>query len=144
VGRSPRFQTIICGALCLDVTENGNAALQHLRRKLGKFTIWIDAICINQKDKIEKEQQIPLMGDVYSRAEKAYMWLGEGNEKSDRAMAFLARSGLLEYFPIEVAEEGSAPKPRTWAALWSFYNTSLRYGSGDLLPSTSKLSNLIL
>lgn len=39
--------------------------------------IWVDAICINQKDDIEKLHQIDLMRDVYSSAREVIMWLGE-------------------------------------------------------------------
>ncbi|KAK5309081.1 hypothetical protein LTR70_010619, partial [Exophiala xenobiotica] len=36
---------------------------------------WIDALCINQDDIKEKNQQIPLMGQVFSRASKVIGWL---------------------------------------------------------------------
>src|SRR5262245_17522259 len=42
--------SVLCGAHAIPILPNGYNALAHLRLKLGSFTIWIDAICINQKD----------------------------------------------------------------------------------------------
>lgn len=39
--------TITCNGIHVAVTYNALSALRHLRDKLGKFSIWIDAICIN-------------------------------------------------------------------------------------------------
>jgi len=39
------------------VTVNCHAALQRLRQ-FGVKTIWIDAICINQRDDVEKSHQV--------------------------------------------------------------------------------------
>jgi hypothetical protein len=36
----------------------------------------VDAICINQKDDVEKATQIPLMKEIYSLAEEVVIWLG--------------------------------------------------------------------
>ncbi len=39
-------------------------------------TFWIDAICINQADDMEKSHQVRLMTDIYSRASSVWAWLG--------------------------------------------------------------------
>jgi hypothetical protein len=51
-------------------------ALRHLRRKYHKFTIWADALCINQLDGQEKSWHIGLMRSVYTEAEEVHAWLG--------------------------------------------------------------------
>ena len=94
-------RTITCNGVDIVVSVNGYSALQHLRTRFGAFTIWIDAICIDQKNTKEKEHQIPLMGDVYSRAATVYVWLGEGNEKTDRAIEYMETAGFLDYFQAE-------------------------------------------
>lgn len=48
--------------------------------------IWIDALCINQQDRTEKEHQIPLMGQIYRQATRVLMWLGEAEGNADWAM----------------------------------------------------------
>ncbi|TGJ85572.1 hypothetical protein E0Z10_g3198 [Xylaria hypoxylon] len=86
----PTSTTILNSLPSLCVTDNCVAALHHLRDKLGSFTIWVDAICINQSTKDEKPQQIPLMGSIYQGAEKVYIWLGEGSAATGRAMSVRA------------------------------------------------------
>ena len=39
--------------------------------------MWIDAICINQDDSADKEQQVKLMRDIYGSATRALVWLGD-------------------------------------------------------------------
>jgi hypothetical protein len=38
--------------------------------------LWADAICINQEDTLEKNDQVSMMGDVYHCAERVFSWLG--------------------------------------------------------------------
>jgi hypothetical protein len=82
----------------LELTDNCYSALVQLRETLGSFTIWIDSICINQEDAIEKTHQISLMGDIYSSASTVYLWLGDGTPVTDRAMSFMASSPSFELF----------------------------------------------
>jgi len=38
--------------------------------------LWIDALCINQSDNVEREIQVPLMGSIYTNARHVIVWLG--------------------------------------------------------------------
>ena len=69
--------------------------------------IWADQICINQKDVLERSQQVGIMGSVYSSSACAFVWLGPGDEDSDRALSFIysLQQILLEYVPGRDAEE---------------------------------------
>ncbi|CAG9954361.1 unnamed protein product [Clonostachys rosea f. rosea IK726] len=53
------------------------AAIRRLRSKEESLMIWIDAICVNQADPIERSQQVALMREIYSFADKVHIWLGE-------------------------------------------------------------------
>ena len=44
----------------------------------------MDAICIDQDDLVERDAQVKLMGSIYSKARQVLIWLGEGNEETDR------------------------------------------------------------
>ncbi|KAI0178853.1 heterokaryon incompatibility protein-domain-containing protein [Hypoxylon sp. FL1284] len=57
------------------VTPNLHGILKELRRTDTIRELWIDAICINQKDSQEKTQQVRLMKDIYSRAKRTVVWL---------------------------------------------------------------------
>jgi hypothetical protein len=74
------------------VTRNLYDAMMSLREP-ETITIWIDAICINQKDYEEKDWQVRLMGDLYRKATTVLAWLGASNDDSDAVMDFLNRLG---------------------------------------------------
>ncbi|KAL2670057.1 hypothetical protein Neosp_014938 [[Neocosmospora] mangrovei] len=59
------------------VMENAAAVLRRLRVSGRARTIWVDAICINQRDKVEKGYQLPLMTRIYQEAQQVCVWLGE-------------------------------------------------------------------
>ena len=39
--------------------------------------IWIDSICINQKDNQERSSQVAMMREIYHKASKVIVWLGD-------------------------------------------------------------------
>jgi hypothetical protein len=53
--------------------------------------IWIDALCINQKDEIEKTQQVRMMRTIYKHAERVFGWLGEETEADRRGFEVLEK-----------------------------------------------------
>jgi hypothetical protein len=144
---------VTCGGFTLRVTPNCQSALRHLRDKLGKFTIWIDAICINQQDECEKMNQISLMGDVYSKAETMYVWLGEGNDATNRAMAYLATAGYLRFFFRHgKPDEEELGKPHHWTAVWfafiAYFNLQNRLplssNNGKISRSRSTTNKMVV
>lgn len=58
---------------------NDFSQVPELQLNLGKFRLWADALCINQKNEKDKEHQIPLMGQIYRRAADVIVWLGEND-----------------------------------------------------------------
>ncbi|KAF2108132.1 heterokaryon incompatibility protein-domain-containing protein, partial [Lophiotrema nucula] len=58
------------------VTSNLYSALYELRQMERDRIIWIDAVCINQSDNIEKSTQVQMMRSIYSKASKTIVWLG--------------------------------------------------------------------
>jgi hypothetical protein len=61
------------------VTRNLHAALRQLRSVSRDRLLWADAVCINQNDAEEKGKQVQLMRDIYRKAERTIVWLGEGS-----------------------------------------------------------------
>jgi hypothetical protein len=70
----------------LHITQNLYTVLLHLQDHLCSRVIWIDAICIDQANKKEKEDQIPLIAEIYAKARRVVIWLGEAEDDSDRAL----------------------------------------------------------
>jgi hypothetical protein len=67
---------IYCNGEELLVDNNLHACLVQLRKEKINQHLWADAICINQEDKHEKSQHIPLMGEIYAEASKVVVWFG--------------------------------------------------------------------
>ena len=93
------------GSVRMELTDNCWSALWHLVKQLGPFTVWVDAICINQDDENEKVAQLSLMKDIYSAARPTYIWLGDGTALSDNAMNYLAVAGLQQYFSRTIVRD---------------------------------------
>ncbi|KAI0857761.1 heterokaryon incompatibility protein-domain-containing protein [Xylaria cubensis] len=74
---------LVCNGCKIEITSNCKDALQAVRKSQGGVTIWVDAICINQKDNLDKASQIPNMEDIYTWATMVYVWLGRGDEHTD-------------------------------------------------------------
>ncbi|KAF4948904.1 hypothetical protein FGADI_9188 [Fusarium gaditjirri] len=66
-----------------------HGALEALRQRQFSVMVWADALCINQKDRDERSQQVQLMPFIYSNAENVAIWLGPEENDSARAVRFL-------------------------------------------------------
>jgi hypothetical protein len=62
----------------LSVTPNLWSAIIHLHKSHPEElnAIWIDAICINQKDNVERSAQVSIMHQIYACAKSVVTWLG--------------------------------------------------------------------
>ncbi|KAL8816680.1 MAG: hypothetical protein Q9223_004347 [Gallowayella weberi] len=70
----------------LSITENLHTALRHLRHPKQPRDIWADAVCINQSDVRERNQQVARMADIYEAAMKVLVWLGPEADGSTMAI----------------------------------------------------------
>lgn len=81
--------TISVSGQALPVTPNLFAALHQLRDDGYSAKIWVDAVCINQKDSDEKASQLPMMRQLYAFAATVVVWLGVAADDSDDIIDFL-------------------------------------------------------
>jgi hypothetical protein len=77
-------QELICDGFSLKVTANVKAILQYILRSEQDHPVWIDGVCINQSDIAEKNIQVPMMGQIYTKATKCIAWLGLSTEQLDK------------------------------------------------------------
>jgi hypothetical protein len=95
-GDNTTFKTpIVCNGARLEITRNLKSALWHLRNKEKVRVLWVDAICINQEDPLEREQQVSHMREIYEQAERVIVWLGESADGSDAALSLCARVAVV-------------------------------------------------
>lgn len=105
----------------LKISTNCRDALRALRRMHGSLCIWVDAICINQDDKAEKETQIKLMEYIYSWATEVYAWLGPGTAAFDRVTEWARRVAKHDFLSIASATHAPTLRNR------SLYNSIALY-----------------
>lgn len=91
-GRPPwRMEFVEVDGHCKQVNQNVYNILCERRRSFKDRFLWIDSICINQstdrKGLEEKTVQVPLMKDIYSKAQRVVIHLGDLSERSDTASA---------------------------------------------------------
>jgi hypothetical protein len=67
-----------CDDCLIPITSTVDTMLRYLRKTTTPRFLWIDAICLNQNNNIEKAVQVQLMGEIYREALKVHIWLGEG------------------------------------------------------------------
>jgi Heterokaryon incompatibility protein (HET) len=69
----------------LNITKNLQQALHRLRSPTGAKKLWIDAICIDQLNTIERGHQVKNMASIYRCASQVLVWLGPGTESTRQA-----------------------------------------------------------
>lgn len=82
------IREIELGGVARSIQANLFDFLQQLRSIYGAVTLWVDALCINQNDILEKNVQVPLMGLIYSYAKSVFVWLGPQADGSEEYFDF--------------------------------------------------------
>ncbi|KAK0620250.1 heterokaryon incompatibility protein-domain-containing protein [Immersiella caudata] len=87
------------------VSTNLHQALLSLRLPDHPRILWVDAICINQKDDTERAVQVALMGSIYAEADDVSIFLGMPSPRSYPLFDFLERDRRLDDVTQENVEE---------------------------------------
>jgi Heterokaryon incompatibility protein (HET) len=77
-----------CRLLCgdgsfLSISTNLYQALRSLRNEKETRLLWVDSVCIYQDDLTEKSRQVSQMAQIYAKAKKAVVFLGEEREGAE-------------------------------------------------------------
>ena len=87
-GTTPSSNRAIINGCPVPVRESLDLGLRRLRLADQPRMLWIDAVCINQKDEKERGHQVAMMRSVYSKADCVRIWINEpGLEEESKAMA---------------------------------------------------------
>ncbi|KAI6760637.1 hypothetical protein HG530_009497 [Fusarium avenaceum] len=95
------------GGAHMRVTVSLHGALHALRKRHRSTLIWADALCINQRDKVEQGLQVRLMPRIYSNAESVAIWLGPEENNSTRAVNYLKE---ITTAPTEIFGSNNIPQ----------------------------------
>jgi len=99
---SETFEThICCDGMVIPVTQNLHSALRHLRNATTRRLAWIDALCINQADVLERSRQTALMSHIFRCARQVVAWLGAADKHTERAFSLIeaVSSSIRSYAP---------------------------------------------
>lgn len=89
-GNPQPFSPVVLNGFDFEVGSNLAAALRQLRKDRGPrrgLPYWIDAICINQADDVERSEQVGLMNRIYQKAAAVTIWLGQPSGETELAFA---------------------------------------------------------
>ncbi|KAB5581219.1 heterokaryon incompatibility protein-domain-containing protein [Coniochaeta sp. 2T2.1] len=107
-------EPITLNSFAFEVKRNLLDALLFLRRQVALGTarqpFWIDAICINQKDVAERNRQLPIMEQIYSRAATVVVWLG--NSRYTEFQQSLAGAVIVVVCVGGSCRPGESPGPQ--------------------------------
>lgn len=67
-------------------TKSLESALRRLRDTKHDIHMWVDAVCIDQRNLLERGQQVQLMQRIYGQAKEVLIWLGDEDDESDSAI----------------------------------------------------------
>ncbi|KAL1610779.1 hypothetical protein SLS60_002450 [Paraconiothyrium brasiliense] len=91
------------------------------------WKIWVDALCINQQDVLERATQVKRMREIYTRAWTPLVWLGAASDGSEQVMdvlgAIAADEGIQD--GVNALEKFVARRPEVfqrgiWRATYDF------------------------
>ncbi|KAF9875134.1 hypothetical protein CkaCkLH20_07400 [Colletotrichum karsti] len=142
-GEAPREPLIVDETHVLNITPNLAAFLRQRRESDTEVVLWVDAVCINQNDIAEKNQQVPAMTAFYLASRKLTIWLGLAADDSDRAveeLQNLSRSTVYERMPA-ISPETCAAIGRLlsrpwWTRVWIVQELCWGAFAGKLLSAT--------
>lgn len=90
-GSPESVNTAIVNDKEMNITTNLHSALLHVRQETSIVTLWVDALCICQDDKLEKSQQVQMIGDIFRTAASTFIWLGESSINDQVVIDYLCR-----------------------------------------------------
>lgn len=94
---------IVCNEQVFSITENLFDALTVLRANQNEDRyLWIDTICINQRDAQEKAQQFQKMLMIYQNAMRVIAWLGKAHHDTPIALAAISANITTQPIPTDV------------------------------------------
>ncbi|KAI1153893.1 heterokaryon incompatibility protein-domain-containing protein [Nemania diffusa] len=86
-------KSVLVNGAAVAVSTGLFEVLHSLQNETEPIVVWIDALCINHADENEREKsvQVAQLAQIFTTAEKTFIWLGTAADRSDEAMKVLRR-----------------------------------------------------
>ncbi|KAK3708335.1 hypothetical protein LTR37_011600 [Vermiconidia calcicola] len=126
----------------VDVPASSAAAIRRMRLAEHPRALWIDAICINQSNVEEREQQVAMMGDIYRNSQGNLIYLGQDKDPVATEQALKDTKAVLEEMNEETdglrLVKGTTFDP--WRETIKWAETGLRCSREQILSASSILN----
>jgi len=126
-GEAETMRSILLDGVRVEIRQNLFQILQtdrYSETSTAETRFWVDALCINQDDDLEKGSQVALMESIYSQAEVVLAYLGGPSDDSELVFDLLQQYASLggsdsakEAFKAFLS---SSDAENYWAALTAF------------------------
>ncbi|KAJ3467703.1 hypothetical protein MRS44_005267 [Fusarium solani] len=144
-GDQSNTRQITCDGSPRVITESLYLALSRLRLRDRPRTVWIDQLCIDQTNDVEKSLQVNVMRDIYRKASRGLIWLGElpteeqtGFPETHVALVFQCLTEMITDLP-----NAGSSGVKWWQRIWTIQEAKLPRES-DLMWGGHTLSFDIL
>lgn len=123
---NPISRYVLLNGVIVKLGENAAAALWTLRPQSADIYIWVDSLCIDQKNAMEMDLQIKRMHEIYSQATRTKVWLGVMGVRLDEDDDMMEQIRKISTRAIETglydalkamraaAERGEDSEARSW------------------------------
>lgn len=91
-GDTKEREEIRCNDQWATIPKNLYNALRNLQQVDRARTLWVDGICINQWDNLEKSGQIRIMSHIFESAQIVLVWIGTEDTQIKRTFSEVRRS----------------------------------------------------
>ena len=102
----------------LDIPLSAEVVLRRMRDTQSERTVWIDSLCIDQTDMVDRNYQVQLMCDIYSSTALGLIWLGEDNGCAEDI--FVSIQALYDEARLETNDFRNF-KNTVWPGWWDAY-----------------------
>lgn len=95
--------TIVLNGFDFKVTKNLENALRNLRDCNAlpeQHFLWVDALCINQEDLLERASEVQRMQAIYSSSIETMVYLGSGDPTTEAGIEFINAAGCSWDDPV--------------------------------------------
>ena len=96
-GTAGKTEVMVCNGSKHCIQPSLNNALKAFRQsRYQEYHLWTDAVSINQADKAELSEQIPLMRRIYAEAAGVFVYLGEADRQWSLGLDLLHRFAIFQ------------------------------------------------
>jgi len=112
-GSQNSLRRILLNGIEYHVTVNLESALRRIRHTQETLVLWVDALCINQRDTGERNHQVKIMGDIFRSASNVFVDLGDGIDRTEgvrpKDLSWLAAAPPIHFHGEEDDEVPQRP-----------------------------------